>query len=159
MASSINLASYMHFPQSQSNSRPLPQYKHYKHCKPIVLIISSHSPETRNISFHINHKIINMVTTPRLLSEITSNGEVAFPWKLHRVLEESDRLGFEDIVSWQGNRAFKVHDPKSFENTIMKKYFNQTRYKSFQRQRKLHMLFRLRNATCLLSCQLYLVNL
>ncbi len=73
---------------------------------------------------------------PRLLSEITSNGEAAFPWKLHRVLEESERCGFRDIVSWQGSRAFKVHDPKNFEKSIMKKYFNQTRYKSFQRQRK-----------------------
>ena len=74
---------------------------------------------------------------PRLLSEITSNGEAAFPWKLHQVLDESERCGFSDIVSWQGNRAFKVHDPKNFEKSIMKKYFNQTRYKSFQRQRKL----------------------
>lgn len=71
---------------------------------------------------------------PRLLSEITSNGEAAFPWKLHRVLEEAERLGFSDVVSWQGNRAFKVHDPKNFEKSIMKEYFNQTRYKSFQRQ-------------------------
>lgn len=71
---------------------------------------------------------------PRLLSEITSNGEAAFPWKLHRVLEESEPCGFNDIVSWQGNRSFKVHDPKNFEKSIMKKFFNQTRYKSFQRQ-------------------------
>jgi hypothetical protein len=73
---------------------------------------------------------------PRMLSEITSNGEAAFPWKLHRVLEESEKCGFSDIVSWQGNRSFKVHNPKNFEKLIMKKYFNQTRYKSFQRQRK-----------------------
>jgi len=75
-----------------------------------------------------------MELMPRLLSEITSNGEAAFPWKLHRVLEESERFGFNTIVSWQGNRTFKVHDPKNFEKSIMKKYFNQTRYKSFQRQ-------------------------
>jgi hypothetical protein len=74
--------------------------------------------------------------TPRLLSEITSNGEEAFPWKLHRLLEESERCGFTDIVSWQGNRHFKMHDPKKFEQSIVKKFFNQTRYKSFQRQRK-----------------------
>jgi len=80
---------------------------------------------------------------PRLLSEITSNGEAAFPWKLHRVLEESERCGFTDIVSWQGKRHFKVHDPKNFEQSIMKKFFNQTRYKSFQRQLNIYGFERL----------------
>lgn len=64
----------------------------------------------------------------------TSNGEPTFPWKLHTVLEESERLGFQDIVSWQGDRAFKVHDPKRFELHILKKYFKQTQYRSFTRQ-------------------------
>jgi len=72
----------------------------------------------------------------RLLSETTSNGETAFPWKLHIVLEESERQGFDDVISWQGDKAFKVHEPKKFEDSIMKEYFNQTQYKSFQRQRK-----------------------
>jgi len=72
----------------------------------------------------------------KLLSKTTSNGETAFPWKLHIVLEESERQGFEDIISWQGDRSFKVHDAKQFDHSIMKEYFNQTQYKSFQRQRK-----------------------
>jgi len=72
----------------------------------------------------------------KLLSETTSNGETAFPWKLHILLEQSERQGFEDTISWEGDRAFKVHDPKKFEDSVMKEYFNQTQYKSFQRQRK-----------------------
>jgi hypothetical protein len=93
---------------------------------------------------------------PRLLSEITSNGEAAFPWKLHRVLEESEQCGFSNIVSWQGNRAFKVHDPKEFEKSIMQKYFNQTRYKSFQRQRKYHQIL-LSRLRCMEFCCIRLV--
>uniref|UniRef100_A0A7S4AI81 HSF-type DNA-binding domain-containing protein n=1 Tax=Pseudo-nitzschia australis TaxID=44445 RepID=A0A7S4AI81_9STRA len=75
-----------------------------------------------------------MAPIPRLLSKIGSNGEVAFPWKLHIVLEESERHGFDDVISWQGNKAFKVHNPKKFEASVMKEYFNNSQYKSFQRQ-------------------------
>ena len=72
----------------------------------------------------------------KMLSKTTSSGEIAFPWKLHMVLEESFYGGFEDVISWIGHNAFKVHDPIQFEETIMQRYFNQTQYKSFQRQRK-----------------------
>jgi len=70
----------------------------------------------------------------RLLPKTTSNGELAFPWKLHVVLEESEKYGFQGIISWQGNKAFKVHDQDRFENCVMNKYFNNTQYKTFQRQ-------------------------
>jgi len=71
----------------------------------------------------------------RLLSETTSTGIAAFPWKLHDVLEDAERKGFANIVSWMmDGRAFKVHDQKLFESQIMSRYFNQTMYKSFQRQ-------------------------
>ena len=77
-----------------------------------------------------------MAPVPRLLSKIGSNGEVAFPWKLHIVLEESERHGFDDVISWQGNKSFKVLNPKRFEASVMKEYFNNSQYKSFQRQCK-----------------------
>ena len=58
-----------------------------------------------------------------------------FPWKLHDMLEMAKKNGKEDIVSWLPcERAFKVHNRELFENEIMKLYFNQTKYKSFQRQ-------------------------
>ena len=78
----------------------------------------------------------NMSGSRRLLSPTTSSGDTAFPWKLHKVLEEATWHGFTEVISWQGNNAFKVHDPIAFEESIMKRYFNQTQYKSFQRQRK-----------------------
>ena len=74
--------------------------------------------------------------TRKMLSKTTSSGETAFPWKLHMVLEESIFEGFDDIISWIGNNAFKVHDPVRFEESVMRRFFNQTQYKSFQRQRK-----------------------
>jgi hypothetical protein len=71
----------------------------------------------------------------KLLSETTSTGIPSFPWKLHNVLEDAERNGFTNIVSWtMGGRAFRVHNQRDFENTIMKRYFNHKQYKSFQRQ-------------------------
>ena len=66
----------------------------------------------------------------------TESAETAFPFKLHIVLDESEKQGFDDIISWQGNNAFIVHKPKKFEESIMKEFFNQTLYRSFQKQCK-----------------------
>lgn len=66
------------------------------------------------------------------------NGEdpaLSFPLKLHAMLEDAESKGFANIVSWQaGNKSFKVHDINSFGGDIMPMYFNQTKFKSFQRQ-------------------------
>ena len=78
--------------------------------------------------------IVRIPKDMKLLSGSTSNGEPTFPWKLHMVLEESERLGFSDIISWQGENTFRVHDQKQFEFRVMKSYFKQTLYRSFQRQ-------------------------
>jgi hypothetical protein len=41
----------------------------------------------------------------------------------------------QNVVSWQPHgKAFRVHQPEDFARTIMRRYFNQTQYKSFQRQ-------------------------
>ncbi|KAG7348653.1 HSF-type DNA-binding protein [Nitzschia inconspicua] len=80
----------------------------------------------------------------KLLSETTSTGIPAFPWKLHDVLEDAERKGFTSIVSWtMGGRAFKVHNQKEFEAQILSRYFNQTQYKSFQRQLNIYNFVRL----------------
>jgi len=70
----------------------------------------------------------------RVLPVSTVQGEPTFPWKLHQVLQESERLGFSKIISWQGERTFRVHNQALFESRIMRKYFKQTQYRSFQRQ-------------------------
>jgi hypothetical protein len=51
------------------------------------------------------------------------------------MLGDAERKGFETTVAWQPcGRAFKVNDAKAFAGSIMPRYFNQTQYKSFQRQ-------------------------
>lgn len=77
-------------------------------------------------------------TGPVSVSETnsTANAESAFPCKLHIVLDESERQGYQDVISWQGDRTFAIHQPKKFEASIMREYFNQTHYTSFQWQRK-----------------------
>jgi hypothetical protein len=57
-----------------------------------------------------------------------------FPWKLHRLLEETDRNGDNDIISWlPGYKAFKVHNRLEFAARIMPAYFSSAKYKTFQR--------------------------
>jgi hypothetical protein len=73
------------------------------------------------------------------LSQAPSGGyqdsESAFPFLIYNLLEDATKLGFESIVSWkQGGTSFMVTDREKFTERIMPAYFDQTRYKSFQRQ-------------------------
>jgi len=59
----------------------------------------------------------------------------AFPFKLHRLLEDAEKNGHASIISWTpSGRAFKIHKPKEFAALVMPRYFDQTKYRSFQRQ-------------------------
>jgi hypothetical protein len=64
---------------------------------------------------------------------------LSFPCKLFAMLEDAEEKGFRHIVSWnaEGN-GFMVHDASVFLKTIIPQYFNQTKYKSFQRQLSLY---------------------
>lgn len=45
-----------------------------------------------------------------------------FPEKLYKMLQEADKVGFEDVVSWQPHgRCFVVHQPKRFVAEILPK--------------------------------------
>jgi hypothetical protein len=67
------------------------------------------------------------------------NFQDPFPVKLHSMLDDMERMGNEGIVSWnEDGRSFSVHDPKNFAHTMIRSYFNQTKYKSFQRQLNLY---------------------
>ena len=57
-----------------------------------------------------------------------------FPLKLHQMLQDSASNGHEHIISWDPDgKSFKVHQPDEFVAEVMPKYFNQTKYRSFQR--------------------------
>lgn len=81
-----------------------------------------------------------------LIQEKSNRGKVKvpFPFKLHEMLEGVQREGLSHIVSWQPHgRAFLVHKPRAFVDTVLKQYFRQSKYTSFQRQLNLYGFRRL----------------
>jgi hypothetical protein len=86
---------------------------------------------------------VSAAATSKEDKESMSTAKIPFPWKLHTLLERASDEDFEDIVSWEaGGKAFRVHKPKEFCDTIMPKYFRQSKFESFTRQ-------------CEYSCALY----
>lgn len=78
--------------------------------------------------------------------DLSSNDSAEpFPVRLHKMLEEVvEKQGKEHIISWNPDgRSFTVHQPKVFAQSIMQNHFNQTKYKSFQRQLNLYEFDRL----------------
>lgn len=62
-----------------------------------------------------------------------------FPWRLHEMLKVSAEEGLEHIVSWAPHgKAFTVHRPQEFAETVMPRFFCQTKFASFQRQLNLY---------------------
>lgn len=69
------------------------------------------------------------------LSKNVVNHNIPFPWKLHELLDMAESDGFTNIVSWLPDQhSFRVHNVENFVNHVMKRFFKQTKYKSFQRQ-------------------------
>lgn len=69
---------------------------------------------------------------------------IAFPQVLHEMLETAKENVHDNVISWQHHgRSFRVKDKKTFVATIIRQYFNQTRYTSFQRQLALYGFVRL----------------
>ncbi|CAJ1957486.1 unnamed protein product [Cylindrotheca closterium] len=61
--------------------------------------------------------------------------KIPFGWKLHTMLEDTEKSDMEDIVSWvNSGRGFKVHDLDAFMEKVVPFYFRQSKWKSFQRQ-------------------------
>ena len=62
-----------------------------------------------------------------------------FPLKLHRMLDILKAEGLDSVVSWMPHgRALKIHQPKEFASHVMNRFFNQSKYTSFQRQLNLY---------------------
>jgi hypothetical protein len=82
---------------------------------------------------------INKITFPAMDKRKRRAQElnITFPAKLYRLLEvaEDPSSNINTVVSWlPDGTMFKVHQPKKFRETIIKTYFNQTRFESFTRQ-------------------------
>lgn len=58
-----------------------------------------------------------------------------FPWKLYEMLEKCETDDRAIVISWLPNgKGFKVLNVPRFVTRILPIYFNQSKYKSFQRQ-------------------------
>mmetsp|Transcript_26415 Transcript_26415/g.61878 ORF Transcript_26415/g.61878 Transcript_26415/m.61878 type:complete len:355 (-) Transcript_26415:87-1151(-) len=69
-----------------------------------------------------------------------------FPWKLYDTLDTAEKRNEEHVISWiRDGKAFKVHHRELFIEEYMKKMFNQTKFKSFQRQLNLWGFERIQN--------------
>jgi hypothetical protein len=86
------------------------------------------------------------LTFPNISSNTVDNAtgknkesRLHFPCKVYEMLEAAEQEGLEDIVSWnKEGTGFTVHNKDLFTKTIIPMYFNQTKYKSFQRQLSLY---------------------
>ena len=71
--------------------------------------------------------------------EPSSSTEDRFTVKLHKLLEDAEKHRFQDIIGWNPDRrSFTIFKPVEFADTVMGKYFRQSKYKSFQRQMNLY---------------------
>lgn len=83
---------------------------------------------------------VSQLQDPDISDKRTRGGVTEpFPEKLHRMLEEVQKQGKDDIISFFSHgRAFAVHDPDRFTAEVMPNYFKQSRLSSFQRQLNLY---------------------
>ena len=128
-------------PHSHQNQNPITPLTDYPiHLKSSTLV------NAENMDPHHQHTDIEIVPTAKI-----AKGGVAvpFPYRLYILLElmdsEAQQQGQgKSIVGWQPHgRAFKVHNRKIFEESILPVHFKQTRYASFQRQLNLYGFLRL----------------
>jgi len=103
---------------------------------------------TNNIVHHEYHDYSGLSGGPVLLPPLPKKGKGGvtsmFPTVLHYMLGDAEKLGFQDVISWQPHgRCFMVHQPKTFADSVMPKYFRHTRLSSFQRQLSLYGFLRL----------------
>ena len=97
-----------------------------------MMLVTADHPPGFGLEQHTETMGTSTETTKKQCRGVTN---LSFPMKLHTLLEDAARLGFDDVVCWQaGGTSFKVLQPKRFEDEVMKLYFQKTKYKSFQRQ-------------------------
>jgi len=103
----------------------------------------------RNINIDINSKSKrnSSSSTPDDMTDMANMfTKFAFPFKLHSILENAEKFNEEEIISWlPSGKSFKIHKPKEFAESIMPQYFNQTKYRSFQRQLYIYGFDRLKD--------------
>jgi HSF-type DNA-binding len=68
-----------------------------------------------------------------------ANSAETFPQKVYRMIEDAERDGMGDVVSFLPHgKAFSIHKPRQFISDVMPKFFSTNRMSSFQRQLNLY---------------------
>jgi hypothetical protein len=88
----------------------------------------------------------SQISNPNLGGQIEWKPE-HFPHKMYDLLEDVERKGLDDIVSWlPDGKSFKIHSQIGFEQSIMPLYFSgMSSYKSFRRQLNLYGIYQHRH--------------
>ena len=93
----------------------------------------------RNVRHFVKHSYHDMSNIPVREDIDASNMPSTFPYKLYAILEDGN-----DSVGWQPHgRSFLIHDPKTFVEHVLPKYFSSIKLTSFQRQLNLYGFERL----------------
>ena len=86
----------------------------------------------------------SIIQSPSEQSVVTT---LVFPEKLHMMLNAVEKQGLTDIASWRGNNAFQVYNKEAFMHYIAPKFFQQSKYRSFQRMVNMWGFERVRNGS------------
>merc|ERR1712226_1584372 len=74
--------------------------------------------------------------------------EQTFPFILHEILTQIEYYNLEEILSWQPHgRAFRIHNKDEFSNYVLKCWFRQSSFASFQRQLNIYRFRCIRQGT------------
>ena len=122
------------------------------HCDPFVQNTILSFSKLTDIAVKPSSSSLDRMTTSDPESSTSNpprvggNNAPLFPWKLHEMLQACAEKNKEGIASWVSNgNAFRVHDISIFVEEILPLFFNQTKYKSFQRQLNLWGFQRIHN--------------
>jgi hypothetical protein len=98
--------------------------------------------------YHDYARVVTVSSPLHIEMEAKFSGGVnnPFPTILHKLLSETDMMGFANIISWQPHgRSFLIHKPKEFVKDVVPRYFKHSKLSSFQRQLSLYGFVRLTN--------------
>ena len=80
--------------------------------------------------------------SPAMISQ--QGSDMAFPWKIHEMLDRIERDDKQSIVSWMpSGKSFKVHKREAFSKEILPLYFRHSNFKSFQRNLSIYQFTRI----------------
>jgi hypothetical protein len=130
MAATLNYNDQNHFPSTTIGMSAVDRSQESTSTRTNRANLLGASTKVRHL-----HPVVREEAGIDQLFVLTSAVKFAFPFKLHAMLHDVARDGNDAIVSWLPNgMQFRIHRPTEFAHFIMPRYFDKTKYRSFQRQ-------------------------